>query len=96
MTAKGSGTDQITRREALRRTAWLLGGAISAPTMAGVLAGCGGDRTGAAGEALTGRQLELVGTIAEHIIPETDTPGAKAVHVDRADYAVEELKRRNL
>ncbi|MBW3553420.1 MAG: gluconate 2-dehydrogenase subunit 3 family protein [Gemmatimonadetes bacterium] len=73
----------MTRREALRRTAWLLGGAISAPTIAGVLAGCGGDRTGAAGKALTGRQLELVGAIAEHIIPETDTPGAKAVHVDR-------------
>jgi gluconate 2-dehydrogenase gamma chain len=79
----GSGTDQITRREALRRAAWLLGGAISAPTMAGVLAGCGTGMWGGSGKVLDGRQMALVGTIAGHIIPETDTPGAKAVHVDR-------------
>lgn len=79
----GSGTDQITRREALRRAAWLLGGAISGPTLAGVLAGCGGDRSGPAGRMLTGRQMDLVATIGEHIIPQTDTPGARAVHVHR-------------
>lgn len=83
MTGVGSGTDEITRREALRRTAWLLGGAISAPTLAGVMTGCGGDRAGGSRKVLTAGQLALVGTIAEHIIPETDTPGAKAVHVDR-------------
>ena len=82
MTA-ASGTDVITRREAVRRTALLLGGAISAPTLAGVLAGCGGNRTNAAPKVLTGRRQEMVASIAEHIIPETDTPGAKAVHVDR-------------
>lgn len=79
----GNGTHQITRREALRRTALLLGGAISGPTLAGVLAGCGEDRTGAAATILDRRQLATVGTIAEHIIPETETPGAKAVGVDR-------------
>lgn len=79
----GSGTDEITRREALRRAAWLLGGAISAPTLAGVMAGCGGDRAGGSRKVLTAGQLALVGTIAEHIIPETDTPGAQAVQVDR-------------
>lgn len=78
----GSGSDQITRREALRRAAWLLGGAISGPTLAGVLAGCAADGSRAAGKVLRGRQLNLVGTIADHIIPETDTPGARAVHVD--------------
>lgn len=83
VTAMGSGSDQITRREALRRAAWLLGGAISAPTLAGVLAGCGGDRTGGGRKVLSGAQLAVVAAIAEHIIPETDTPGAKAVHVDR-------------
>ncbi|HUG39845.1 MAG TPA: gluconate 2-dehydrogenase subunit 3 family protein [Longimicrobiales bacterium] len=76
----------ITRREALRRTALLLGGAVSAPTLAGVLAGCGGD-AGQNGRyrvrVLTGRRNSLVATIADHIIPETDTPGASAVHVDR-------------
>ena len=83
MTTTGSGTDQITRREALHRAAWLLGGVISGPTLAGVLAGCGADRSGPAGTILTGRQMDLVATIAEHIIPETDTPGARAVHVHR-------------
>lgn len=90
--------DRITRREALRRTALLLGGAVSAPTLAGVLAGCGRD----AGQGpyrpqvLTDRQHSLVATIADHIIPETDTPGARDVQVDRfidemlANYYLEE------
>jgi gluconate 2-dehydrogenase gamma chain len=74
----------ITRREALRRTALALGGAVSAPTLAGVLAGCGdpASRGGAALRVLTERQREQVATIAEHIIPETDTPGARSVGVD--------------
>jgi gluconate 2-dehydrogenase gamma chain len=75
----------ITRREALRRTALLLGGAVSAPTLAGVLAGCGRDSGsgGATGlKLLTPWQHAMVATIAEHIIPETDTPGARAAEVD--------------
>jgi hypothetical protein len=71
--------DVIGRREALRRAAILLGGALSAPAIAGVLAGCG-SRSGTGG-ALTSGQLELVATVAEHIIPETDTPGARAADV---------------
>jgi glucoside 3-dehydrogenase (cytochrome c) hitch-hiker subunit len=78
--------DAIDRREALRRAALVLGGALSASTVAGVLAGCEA-RPGAAGawtpRALTAEQLELVATIAEHILPETDTPGARAVGVHR-------------
>ncbi len=71
----------IGRREALRRTALLLGGVLSAPAIAGVLAGCDGRSTDGLWRALTGEQGELVATIAEHIIPETDTPGARAVGV---------------
>jgi hypothetical protein len=78
--------DAIGRREALRRTAMLLGGVLSAPAIAGVLAGC--DSRSAADatwtlRALTPEQGELVASIAEHIIPETDTPGARTagVHV---------------
>ena len=67
----------IDRREALRRAALILGGVISAPVIAGVLAGCGRRRSG----ALSSEQLDLVATIAEHILPETDTPGARAVGV---------------
>ena len=78
--------DVIARREALRRTAVLLGGVLSAPAIAGVLAGCDG-RSAADSTweplALTRQQAEMVATIAEHIIPETDTPGARTagVHV---------------
>lgn len=78
--------DAIARREALRRAATLLGGILSAPAIAGVLAGC--DSRGVADgtwipRALTKEQGELVATITEHIIPATDTPGARAagVHV---------------
>jgi hypothetical protein len=71
--------DIIGRREALRRAALLLGGALSAPAIAGVLAGCE-SRSGTTG-ALSSDQLDLVATIADHIIPETDTPGARGAGV---------------
>src|SRR5438552_16014899 len=76
----------IDRREALRRAALLLGGALSASTVAGVLAGCEARRTpdGAwVPRALSSEQVDLVATIAVHILPEADTPGARAVGVHR-------------
>ena len=77
----------ITRRQALERVAVLLGGAISAPTVAGVLSKPT-RRAWAASPAwaprtLSPAQLELVATVAEHIIPQTDTPGARAAGVHR-------------
>lgn len=79
-----SPTEGIDRREALRRTALLLGGILSAPTVAAVLAGCDARAT-ADGRflALSAEQEALVATIAEHIIPETDTPGARGAGVPR-------------
>src|SRR5690242_16925280 len=76
----------IDRREALRRATILLGGALSASTVAGVLAGCGDSQ--AAGphwtpRALSTDQAELVVVVAEQIIPTTETPGARAALVDR-------------
>lgn len=79
----------VARREALRRVALLLGGAVSAPAVLGVLAGCDtrpAHGTGAAdgttaARILTGDRGEQVATIAEHIIPATDTPGARAAGV---------------
>lgn len=72
----------IDRRAALRRVALLLGGALSAPAIAGVLAGCDGHDRVAAGftpRALSPAQAELMAVVAEHIIPTTDTPGARGV-----------------
>jgi hypothetical protein len=80
--------DLITRREALSRVAILLGGAISAPTLAGALdaatrrAWTTPSRDWAP-RTLDPGQLELVATMAEHVVPQTDTPGARAAGVHR-------------
>ena len=76
---------KISRREALRRTGLLLGGALSAPALAGVLGGCqpGGTAESWTPRALSAEQNELVTTISEMILPETNTPGAKAAQVNR-------------
>lgn len=79
-----SSSEGIDRREALRRVGVLLGGLVSAPTAAGVLGGC--ERTSDpdwAPEALSAAQNEMVDTIAEIILPATDTPGARAANVNR-------------
>lgn len=74
----------MNRREALKRVAWLMGGTLSAPVISAVLSGA----RPVAGKApwspqtLSLEQDKLVSTIAELIIPETDTPGAKAARVN--------------
>lgn len=90
----------IGRREALRRAVTLLGGVLSAPAIAGVLAGCDSRSADGTWRALTSDQAQLVATIAEHIIPETDTPGARGagvhVFIDRmlaGHYGDEDRKR---
>ena len=77
--------DLITRREALVRVGYLLGGALSASTVAGVLAGCAAPRA-AEGVAwlprtLSREQAAMVLAMGEHILPETDTPGARSARV---------------
>jgi len=70
------------RRDLLRRAAWLLGGAISAPAALAVLQGCSARQepagAGAAKPKFLGvAGLALVGEIAEILIPKTETSGAK-------------------
>ena len=75
-------TGMIHRREALRRAACLLGAAISAPTLEAVLAGCQHPGASAGNRTLSPEQREMVLAMAEHILPETDTPGARTARVD--------------
>lgn len=72
----------MDRREALRRTAILMGGVVSAPAIMGVLKGC----TARPGidwkpEFLNEDQASIITEVSEIIIPRTDTPGAKDVGV---------------
>jgi gluconate 2-dehydrogenase gamma chain len=67
----------MDRREALRRTALLMGSALSAPAIMGVLNGCTAKPTiDWKPVFLTQPQGILVSTVADIIIPKTDTPGA--------------------
>lgn len=70
----------MNRRNALNRVAVLMGGALSAPTIAAFLEGCTpADRSFSF--SLTDNYREIVAQIAEIIIPATDTPGAKEAGV---------------
>jgi gluconate 2-dehydrogenase gamma chain len=72
----------MDRREALRRTAMLLGGAVSAPAIMGVLNGCTAKPTiDWKPEFLSLDQGATITRIADIIIPATDTPGAKEVGI---------------
>jgi hypothetical protein len=71
--------DLVTRREAIRRVSALLGGAALIGQGAW-LAGCA-TSTPAVGELFSAADVELLGEVAETILPETRTPGAKAAGV---------------
>ena len=73
----------LNRRQVLQRVAYLMGGAISAPAVLGVLNGCAPKQQEASWTPtfFTKEQGALVAEIAEIIIPRTDTPGAKDVGV---------------
>jgi gluconate 2-dehydrogenase gamma chain len=73
----------ITRREAVRRLSLLLGGTASASTITALLSGCRARPTPVdwAPSALSSAQLDVLGAVVDHIIPRTDTPGARDVGV---------------
>lgn len=74
---------KIDRREAIRRTALIMGGTLSGSLVTAVMAGCRTSQpeTETHGD-LSARQLETAAHLAEVILPETDTPGAKDAGVE--------------
>jgi hypothetical protein len=72
----------MNRREAIQRTAMVLGYAVSGPALIGVLNGCKATPEAAfKPEFFTMEQARLVEELTEIILPRTDTPGAKDVGV---------------
>lgn len=73
---------RMTRREAIQRVSVLLGGAALVGQSA-MLAGCATDKAplSTVTELFTQSDLALLDEIAETILPETSTPGAKAAGV---------------
>jgi gluconate 2-dehydrogenase gamma chain len=72
----------MNRRELLQRAAMLMGGALSAPAVFGVLNGCSA-KPGASWQPLFLSKEEgaVVEEVADLMIPRTDTPGAREVGV---------------
>jgi hypothetical protein len=70
----------MNRREALKSVAFLLGGAVSVPVMNAVLRGSS-PSSRYVPQTLNSDQFKTVTTIADLIIPTTDTPGAKEAGV---------------
>ena len=72
----------MDRREALRRTALLMGGVVSAPAILGILKGCSAKPTIDWKPAFLSQDQSIIVTqVADIIIPKTDTPGAKEAGV---------------
>jgi hypothetical protein len=73
----------MKRRDAIARVALLIGGTLSAGTLATVLEGCksGGSSTAGSAFAIAPQHSEMIAEIAEMILPKTSTPGAKEAKV---------------
>src|SRR5438105_405445 len=74
--------EMIDRREALKKTAWIMGAAVSASTVAAFLQSCkSAPDLNYKPVFFNEDQAKIVSELAETIIPKTDTPGAKDVGV---------------
>ena len=72
----------MNRRTAVKSLGVLLGAAVSPGVARAISAGYRAPALGSPYRVLTAEQGELLATLAEIIIPATDTPGARAARVD--------------
>ena len=72
----------MNRRDALKHVGILLGGVVSAPVINAVISGCQASDPWKP-KILTEEQNDIVTVICDMIIPETETPGAKTLQVNR-------------
>lgn len=82
---------RLNRREILERMAIVSGGLISLTVLSACEGGVSVDKSAkkdTALKSLSQEQLDLIGDIADTIIPDTDTPGAKAINIH---YFIDEL-----
>ena len=82
MTPETGQSHLIDRREAIRRVSALLGG-IALVSETALLEACGGERNAARTGAATfsANDVAFLDEVADTILPETSTPGAKAAQV---------------
>ncbi len=67
----------MNRRNAVKLTSLIVGASVTSPAWLAVLQSCSPEKTGGtAGAFFTGDQEHKISTIADLIIPKTDTPGA--------------------
>lgn len=71
----------MERREAIKRTAYLMGGVVFAPSILGVLKGCAPTDEEWIPELFSREQAALTTALAGTIIPAGETPGAVEVGV---------------
>jgi hypothetical protein len=82
---RGTGGEDIDRREAIRRVTALLGG-VALVGGSTLVTACERAQRGAAAArggagTFTAQDIALLDEVADTILPETKTPGAKAAHV---------------
>jgi len=86
--------EKISRREAIKRTAAIMGCTLSGTLISAVLSGCSNTQSSDdwSPSILTNEQLQVSADLSEVILPATETPGAKDAKVERfIDLMVEEF-----